>query len=129
MALKITLKPHERVIISSAVITNGASRTDLTFENNVPLLRKRDIMCEKDAISLCKRIYFVIQLMYLDEKNLLTHQRVYWKLVKKLLHAIPRMTGFADQINGHILSGRYYHALKLARVLIEFEQEIIVDAH
>jgi flagellar protein FlbT len=128
MALKITLKPHERMIIGGAVVTNGDTRTDMTIENKVPLLRQKDIMGEKDANSLCKKIYFVIQLMYIDEENLLTHQRAYWKLIRELLDAAPRMTGFADQINEHILSGKYYQALKLARELIEFEQEVIVDA-
>jgi flagellar protein FlbT len=116
------------MILGGAVITNGDTRTDLTIENKVPLLRQKDIMGEKEATSLCKKIYFVIQLMYIDEENLLTHQLSYWKLIRELLGAAPLMTGFADQINELILSGRYYQALKLAHELIEFEQEVIADA-
>ena len=34
------------------------------------------------------------------------------------------MLGLIDQISEHILSGRYYQALKLSRKLIDYEQEI-----
>jgi len=40
MALKITLKPNEKMIVGGAVITNANIRnTDLIIENNVPILR------------------------------------------------------------------------------------------
>ena len=37
MALKISLKPNESLIIGGAVITNGNSKSDLIVENNVPV--------------------------------------------------------------------------------------------
>jgi len=126
MALKITLKPNEKMIAGCAVLTNGNSKnTDLIIENKVPVLRQKDILSEKDANSPCRRIYFVIQLMYVDEENLSSHHQTYWKLVRELLDAVPRLTGFIDQINEHILNARYYKALKLVRELIEFEQEVL----
>ncbi len=126
MALKITLKPNEKMIAGCAVLTNGNSKnTDLIIENKVPVLRQKDILSEKDANSPCRRIYFVIQLMYVDEENLSSHHQTYWKLVRELLDAVPRLTGFIDQINEHILNARYYKALKLAGELIEFEQEVL----
>ena len=124
MSLKITLKPHERMILGGAVITNGNSRSELIVENNVPILRHKDIMSEKEANSPCRRIYFVIQLMYVDEENLVTHHNTYWKLVQGLVKAAPSTLGLIDQISMHILASRYYQALKLARKLIEYEKEI-----
>ena len=130
MALKIVLKPNEKMIVGSAVITNGGIKnTDLIIENNVPILRHKDILSEKDATSPCSRIYFLIQLMYIDEENLTTHQHTYWKLVRELLDAVPRLTGHIDQINENILSGNYYRALKLASELIDFEQEALKHVH
>lgn len=125
MALKITLKPHERLIVGGAVVTNGNARSDLLIENNVPILREKDILSEKNADSPCKRIYFVIQLMYVDEKNLAEHHTLYWKLVQDVIKAAPSMTPFTDQISEHILSNNYYQALKKAKKLIEYEQEVI----
>ena len=126
MALKITLKPNEKMIVGGAVITNGnIKNTDLIIENNVPILRQKDILSEKDATSPCSRIYFLIQLMYIDEENIATHQHTYWELIRKLLDAVPRLTGHIDQINENILSGNCYRALKLASELIDYEQEIL----
>jgi len=128
MALKITLKPNERIIIDSAVITNGKSASNLIIENNVPVLRQKDILSEQDAASHCSRIYFVIQLMYIDPENMTDHQHTYWKLVHELLDAVPRLTGHIDEINEHILIGNYYRALKLAGQLIDYEQEVLKHA-
>jgi len=44
MPLKITLKPNERMILDGSVITNGATMCKLTIENNVPILREKDII-------------------------------------------------------------------------------------
>jgi flagellar protein FlbT len=126
MALKITLKPNEKMIIGGAVVTNGnIKNTDLIIENNVPVLRQKNILSQKDATSPCSRIYFTIQLMYIDEKNIAAHQDIYWSLVRELLDAAPRLTGHIDLINEQILSGNYYGALKLASELIHYEQEVL----
>ena len=114
------------MIVSGAVVTNGNTRnTDLIIENNVPVLRQKDILSEADATSPCSRIYFIIQLMYIDEENLTDHQPVYWKLVRELLDAAPRLTGHINQINENILGGNFYRALKLAGELIGYEQEVL----
>jgi flagellar protein FlbT len=125
MALKITLKPHEKMIIGGAVVTNGNSKSELLVENNVPILRQKDIMNEKDSNSPTRRIYFVIQLMYIDEKNLALHHKSYWKLVQDFIQAAPTALPTVDQISRNILGGQYYQALKLARNLIDYEEEII----
>lgn len=126
MALKITLKPDEKMIVGGAVISNGNTRnTDLIIENTVPVLRQKDILSEKDATSPCSRIYFIIQLMYIDEENLATYQHAYWKLVRELLYVNPKLTGHIDQMSEQILGGNYYRALKLAGELIDYEQEVL----
>jgi flagellar protein FlbT len=125
MALKITLKPHERLIVGGAVVTNGNARSDLIIENNVPILREKDILTEKNADTPCKRIYFVIQLMYVDDKNLSEHHALYWRLVRDVVKAAPSTTLLIDQISEQILHNNYYQALKKAKKLIEYEQEVI----
>jgi flagellar protein FlbT len=128
MALKINLKPYERLIIDGAVITNGKSKSELVIENNVPVLRDKDILREKDAITPCKRIYFVIQLMYVDGKNLVEKHNLYWTFVRDVVGAAPRTARLLGEISEHILSNRYYPALKLAKKLIEYEKEAISHA-
>lgn len=126
MALKITLKPGERMVIGGAVITNGSNhKCDLLINNNVPVLREKDILSEKAATSPCSRIYFAIQLIYIDHENRKLHVDTYWQLVKELLAVAPSMTGRIDKISENIVNGRYYQALRLAADLIEFEQEVL----
>jgi flagellar biosynthesis repressor protein FlbT len=123
--LKISLKPGERVIIGGAAVTNGKTKSQFFIENKVPILRQKDILGIKDADTLCRRIYFTIQLMYMDEGQLAKHHQTYWALVKDLITVIPQVIGLIDQINEQILTNRYYQALKLAGKLIEFEQEVL----
>lgn len=125
MALKITLKPHEKMIFGGAVVKNGDSKCELIIENNVPILREKDILTEGKADSPCKRLYFIIQLMYVDEKNLVIHHNSYWNLVRELVSAAPSMVYFVDQLSEYILNNRYYQALKLAKKMVEYEREVL----
>ncbi len=126
MALKISLKPDERMIIGGAVVTNGNSIScDLLVDNKVPILRQKDILSEDQATSPCRKIYFIIQLMYIDEENLQTHQNTYWNLVRDVVQAAPSTTALIDVISEHILNQRYYQALKATKTLIDYEQEVI----
>lgn len=130
MALKISLRPGERMIIGGAAVTNGAARCDLMIENDVALLREKDIIAPEDADTPCRRIYLAIQLMYVDGGGRLPeHHRVYWELVRDVVNAAPSAIGLIDEISGHILGGAYYQALKSAKRLIAFEQEVLQNVH
>ena len=128
VALKISLKPGEKIIVSDAVITNGGTRSDLSVENRVTLLREKDIMKEARAVTPCSRIYFVIQLMYIDEGNVVEYHNTYWNLVKDVVAAAPSTLGLLDQISKRILNGEYYKALKLTRKLTDYEEEVVKNA-
>lgn len=124
MALKIKLKPHERMIVGGAVVMNGETKCDLIIENEVPVLRDKDIMREKDANTPSKRIYFIIQLMYIDVSDPVGKHNIYWSLVKDFLDAAPRTADTLAEISSLIIEGKYYPALKLARKLIDYEKEV-----
>lgn len=125
MALKIELKPHERLIIDGAVIQNGPTRSTFIVENRVPILREKDILGPKEANSPCKRIYLAIQLMYVDEEHLPEHHKLYWELVNDIAKAAPSREKLLAEISGHVIEKRYYQALKATKELIDYEQEAI----
>jgi len=125
MALKISLKPHERIVVGGAVVSNGSTKAELFFENKVPILREKDIMTEADACSPARRIYFIVQLMYIDDANLAVHHKSYWILINDFVKAAPSSLPMIDQLSDSILKGQYYAALKTAKKLIEYEQEVI----
>jgi flagellar biosynthesis repressor protein FlbT len=125
MGLKITLKPGERMIIGGAVITNGGQKCNFIVENKVPILRDKDILSAEKANSPARRIYFAIQLMYIDASNLKIHHKLYWELVKDFLDAAPSTLVTIDQISEDILQGNYYQALKNCKKLIVYEEEVL----
>lgn len=126
MPLKITLKPRERLILGGAVVRNGETPGHLMIENEVPVLRERDILSERDAGSPCRRIYFAVQLMYVDPQNLPEHLKLYWMLVGDVLAAAPSTARFTDAISRLVVDGKYYRALRAARQLIDYEQEFVL---
>jgi flagellar biosynthesis repressor protein FlbT len=123
--LKITLKPHEKFVIGKAVIANGDAKSTFVIENDVPILREKDIMSLAAADTPCKKIYFAIQLMYVDERNLSEHHKTYWELVRDVAEAAPTTKPILKEISQDILNGRHYQALKLTKKLIDYEREVI----
>jgi flagellar protein FlbT len=125
MALKISLKPREKLILGGAVITNGENRCDLVVENPVTILRQNNIISPDEADTPARRVYLAIQLMYIDPQQLQHHQKIYWQLVKDFLDAAPSALGIIDEVNELIFREKHYEALKSAKRLIDFEQEVI----
>ena len=129
MALKLSLKADERIIAGGAVIRNISGRTiDLSIENEIPLLKERDILSEAKADSPCKRVYFVIQLMYVDGQNLPKYHKIYWDLAKDIINAAPSTTSFFERISACIYDGKYYPALKETKKLITYEEKVTTNA-
>tara|TARA_R110002072_G_scaffold6252_12_gene37278 strand:+ start:469 stop:858 length:390 start_codon:yes stop_codon:yes gene_type:complete len=124
MALVIDLKPQEKILIGEAVITNSSQRTRLHIAGDSPIIREKDIMQEAEANTPCKRIYFLIQCMYIAKKPEDYHER-YFNAVNEIQKAAPSATIFFVQINEHIIAETYYKAMKLAQQLVEHERELI----
>src|SRR5215470_12459013 len=127
MALKVELKPGERIILGECVVTNHDQRTRLVIEGHVPILREKDIMTLEHADTPAKRIYVAVQLMY-TSKDPRQHHEVYFTLVRDILKAAPSMWRYIETINNHILTGEMYKALKDAKKLIAYEQELLSNA-
>jgi flagellar biosynthesis repressor protein FlbT len=125
MALKVELKPHERIIIGSCVITNVDQRARLLIEGeNTPVLREKDIMTPATANTPAKLIYLAVQLMYLspDPKE---HHPTYFNLLKDMLTVDPGAWPLIEGINNFIMEGDLYKALKEAKKLIAHEKELL----
>ena len=108
MPLQLTLKPGERVIVAGAVLTNGSSIAHLQIENHVPLLRQKDILTESEATSPCKKIYLVIQLMYIGGGLTAELAQVYWELVRDVLAAAPSTNDLISEISTYIVDSSFY---------------------
>lgn len=124
MALIIDLKPNEKILIGSAIISNDKQRTRLHIAGDTPILREKDIMTEEDATSPCKKIYFLIQCMYLARNPREYHSK-YFELLRMIQSAVPSTAVFFTRINVFIVQGQYYKALREARDLVQHEDELL----
>ena len=127
MALKVELKPGERIIIGDCVVSNTDQRTRLVIDGETPVLRQKDILTSDRADTPAKRIYLAVQLMY-TSKDPRLHHDVYFALVRELVEAAPSVWPHIENINDHILMGEMYKALKAAKKLIAYEQELLNHA-
>ena len=127
MALKVELKPGEKLLVGSCIITNSDQRTRLFIDGRAPILREKDILTAETANTPAKRIYLAVQLMYIEEDIGLTRDQ-YFALINDFLEAVPSSTEIVNQINNEILTGQLYKALKAAQRLIEYEQDLFSNA-
>jgi len=127
VSLKVELKPHERLIIGNCVVTNSDQRTRLFIDGSAPILREKDILTPETANSPARRIYLAVQLMYLDN-DISKLRGEYFSLVNDIVTAAPSCIPIVDEINNDILTGSLYKALKAAKRLIQYEQDLLTNA-
>jgi flagellar biosynthesis repressor protein FlbT len=125
MALKVELKPNERIIVGNCVITNTDQRARLLIEGDkVPILRDKDIMTPATADTPAKLVYLAVQLMYISPDPVANHG-TYFNLVRDIVTAAPSAWPIIEGINNNIMSGDLYQALKDARKLVAYEKKLL----
>mgnify|MGYP002680076786 FL=1 len=127
MPLKIELKPGERLIVGNALITNDKERVKLFIEGNVPILREKYVLTEKEADTPCKKVYYVLQEMYLAKDPKVLHPE-YFARINEIVQAAPSFAPMIDELNLDILGGDYYAALKHMMAIIEREAVLLAGA-
>lgn len=126
MALTISLRSKEQAIIGGAVICNDEERKiRLTVRNNVAILRQKDVLKPEDVDTPCKRLYFTIQLMYIDPDNSAEYHKVYWKDAEDIVNAAPSCYGIIEKMSRLLVAGDYYKALKQCKELISHERKLL----
>ena len=129
MPLKVELKANERLIVGSSLITNGSQRTKLFIEGNEPILRQKDILSPDTANSPAKHVYLSVQLIYLQgDKDTRDLHDKYTEFATDFAKAAPSAQPILDDINNEILTGNLYKALRAAKRLITYEQELFTNA-
>lgn len=126
MALRLTLKPNEKIVINGCVIRNADRRQLLTIENRADIVRGVDLLDEKEVGSPVKNAYFFIQSALLQPE-----------IRDDLVPVIQRNLGqlvpvFHEEINGHIFEAAnhvscrdFYKAMRALRPLIKYEERLL----
>jgi flagellar biosynthesis repressor protein FlbT len=125
MALKVELKPHERIIIGACVITNTDQRARLLIDGDkIPILREKDILTPDTANTPAKLVYLAVQLMYISPAPQVSHG-AYFNLVRDIVTAAPSAWPIIEGINNSIMNGDLYQALKEAKKLVAYEKKLL----
>ncbi|NQV47719.1 MAG: flagellar biosynthesis repressor FlbT [Rhodospirillaceae bacterium] len=125
----MNLKPHEKVIIGNSVIENGQKSASFVIHNKATILREKDIMTEEKANTPAKRIYFVVQLMYMaggiEESK--EHHSTFFVLTNQFLKACPTPEAVVliSEMGMNVLNENFYAALKCCKDLMEYEKGIL----
>ncbi len=129
MPLKIQLRPKERIIINGAVIEGHPdSRTEIVLLNKARIMRQKHIIQEKEANTPAKRLYFTIQMLYIDEGDT---KENYEKLFKRYFDdlketvSLPPLVKALDNIDKTIKEKNFYDAMKVCRELIKAEESLL----
>ncbi len=124
MALKLSLKPDERIVINGTVIANGDRRATLIVHNKASILREKDIMQEEEAITPAKRIYFSVMLMYMEDGKIDAYHDEFALRMTEFMNAIntPEAIELCIAMSREVMNNNYYKALMAGKKLVAFEQ-------
>ena len=125
MPLKLTLKPRERFVLNGGVLINGDRRSDLIIENQVSLLRERDVLKPDEADTPMKRIYFTIMMMYLDGGLECDYYDQFSDLITDFMCAVTTKSVVekCHRILNDVHEQRFYTAMMMSKALLPFEKE------
>jgi flagellar protein FlbT len=128
MPLKIQLKPKERIIINGAVVEgNPDSRTEIIILNNASVMRQKHILQEEEANTPAKRLYFTLQMLYIDTDNQDKYKPLYEGFHGDLERTVslPILKDSLNLIKEAVAESRFYDAMKVCRDLVSAEEEIL----
>jgi flagellar protein FlbT len=125
MPLKLTLKPREKFVLNGGVLINGDRRSDLIIENQVSLLRERDVLQPDEADTPMKRIYFTIMMMYLDGGLEGEYYGQFTDLMTDFMCAVTtkEVVEKCHRILDDVHEQRFYTAMMMSKSLLPFEKE------
>lgn len=127
MALKLRLKPNERVVINGCVVQNDNRRYTLTVSNFAQIIRGSDILDEDDADTPVRRAYFVIQGMLLDPALAREREELLTTMMAKLYAAFqqPDMRDRVMEAMHQVGAADYYKALACLRPVMAYEETVL----
>lgn len=125
MALKLTLRPDERIVVNGCMMRNSSRRHVLTIESHADVVRGHDLLDEDAPVTPVTRVYYLVQ-------NALIHSNLRDDLVPIIQREMANLaTTFGHPSLGHIFEaanyvsvGDYYKAMRALRPVLEHEAKL-----
>ncbi|MGA4552943.1 flagellar biosynthesis repressor FlbT [Methylorubrum aminovorans] len=124
MALRIELKPQERLIINGGLIRNGDRRSTFVIENQCKFLRESEILTESEADTAAKRLCVTLQFIYLAD-NPPEAEDLFVRQATEIMKASPSMAPYILAIQDELSASQYHRAIKRGRELIAYERQLL----
>lgn len=121
MPLKLVLRPGEKLIVNGAVIGIGDHPVSLFFYNKVNFLRGREILKEEQCDTIEKKLYFIIQLIYIFPEDAPGNLVKFDMILNEARLAHPGEQALFAEVESLVREGNYYRALKICRRLFPTE--------
>ena len=115
MPLKFVLRPNEKVIINGAVIGAGDRPGSFFLYNTANFLRGREVLKEEQIDCIEKKLYFVIQLVYIFPEDATLNLQRFASILDETRQSRPDASKVLDEIERLVEARNYYRALKLCR--------------
>lgn len=129
MALNISLKPRERLVVNGAVIRNRSCRHSLTIEflNRVNFMREREILLPEQAATPLLRVIYWLQLTYIDPDQRELAQQRFLELARDLHDAVavPAIRTALATATELMQAGRFGASLKALREVLPLERTLL----
>ncbi|TDK50188.1 flagellar biosynthesis repressor FlbT [Antarcticimicrobium luteum] len=126
MALRLTLKPNEKIVINGCVIRNADRRQTLTIENYADVVRGVDLLDDGDAATPVKKVYFFIQSALLRPEIRDDLRPVIQKSLAELVPIFnEQIAGHIFEAANHVSAANYYKAMRSLREVMRYEDELL----
>ncbi|MBP2230509.1 flagellar biosynthesis repressor FlbT [Azospirillum agricola] len=119
MPLKFVLRPNEKVIINGAVIGAGDRPGSFFLYNTANFLRGREVLKEEQIDCIEKKLYFVIQLVYIFPEDTELNLQRFVSIMEEVRAARPDSHKTLNEIEQLVMARNYYRALKLCRKMFK----------
>lgn len=124
--LRISLRDGEKVVVNGAVL-KAVGRTDLIVENQVSVLRGREVMKPEEATTPARQLYFHTIMAYIDPARSEDHQARILDSLETVMdvHRSEEVGTVSLSFAKHVAQLQFYKALGDCRQLMRLEDEAL----
>jgi flagellar biosynthesis repressor protein FlbT len=128
-ALKLSLKPGEKIFLNGAVIRVDRKVT-IELMNDVQFLLEAHVLQAHQASTPLRQLYFVLQVMLMDPGGAAEARKMFRRSLPLLLDTFSneRVRAGLKQVDRLVAEDHVFEALKQIRALYPLEAECLRDA-
>jgi flagellar biosynthesis repressor protein FlbT len=125
-ALKISLKPNEKIYINGAVLRVDR-KVSIELLNDVQFLLENHVLQADEASTPLRQLYFIVQIMLMNPGGAGQALAMFRKSLPLLIASFTdeRVKTALKDIDRQVSEGHVYEALKAIRALYPIEQAIL----